>query len=300
MLVSVGRLRADLGLEVRGRLRRAAVHARAGPLHPAAARGRQADAAWSSSRSSAPRSATRSLGGSALAEARVGLAGPILGSLATAALLPIAARHRRRLLARARVHRASSSTSSTCCRSCRSTAAARWRRWRRGCGSSASARSSLLVFLWPNPILILIVLLGGLRDLPALEAAQGGRGGQRGRTTASSRAHRALVAAVYVGLIVLLALGMDADARRAHVRRRLIFAQIAGMRDSAPCDGRRRRPHRFRPDAEDEPQERGHRGERPAAERSWRFTALDPRAPQAALHRVDCLRRGLAPASPAV
>ena len=31
---------------------------------------------------------TRSLGGSALAEARVGLAGPILGSLATAALLP--------------------------------------------------------------------------------------------------------------------------------------------------------------------------------------------------------------------
>ncbi|MBA3407495.1 MAG: site-2 protease family protein, partial [Solirubrobacterales bacterium] len=34
---------------------------------------------------------TRSLGGSALAEARVGLAGPILGSLATAALLPIAA-----------------------------------------------------------------------------------------------------------------------------------------------------------------------------------------------------------------
>src|SRR5215204_5247687 len=33
----------------------------------------------------------RSLGGSALAEARVGLAGPILGTLATAALLPIAA-----------------------------------------------------------------------------------------------------------------------------------------------------------------------------------------------------------------
>src|SRR5215212_2135678 len=33
---------------------------------------------------------TRSLGGSALAEARVGLAGPILGSLATAALIPLA------------------------------------------------------------------------------------------------------------------------------------------------------------------------------------------------------------------
>src|SRR5918995_269858 len=33
---------------------------------------------------------TRSLGGSALAEARVGLAGPVLGSLATAALIPVA------------------------------------------------------------------------------------------------------------------------------------------------------------------------------------------------------------------
>src|SRR5688572_21309767 len=33
---------------------------------------------------------TRSLGGSALAEARVGLAGPIVGSLAAAALIPVA------------------------------------------------------------------------------------------------------------------------------------------------------------------------------------------------------------------
>ena len=47
----------------------------------------------------------RSLGGSALAEARVGLAGPILGSLAC--LIPAGAvdRHRRGVLAGARVHR---------------------------------------------------------------------------------------------------------------------------------------------------------------------------------------------------
>ena len=57
---------------------------------------------------------------------------------------------------------ASSSTSSTCCRSCRSTAAARWRRWRRGCGSSASARWSRWCSSSRNPILLIIVVFGGL------------------------------------------------------------------------------------------------------------------------------------------
>ena len=68
------------------RLRRAAVRARDGPLDPAQARGRQPAAAWCSSRSSAPSSARKSLGGNALAEARVGLAGPILGSLGALAV----------------------------------------------------------------------------------------------------------------------------------------------------------------------------------------------------------------------
>ncbi len=86
--------------------------------------------------------AAKSLGDDALAEARVGLAGPILGT------------HRRRgAAADRRDARAttsgrpwpspgSSSTSSTCCPSSRSTAAARWPRCRRGCGSSASSGSS--------------------------------------------------------------------------------------------------------------------------------------------------------------
>ena len=103
---------------------------------------------------------TRSLGGSALAEARVGLAGPILGSLATAALLPIAA-----------------ATDDDFWRALAFTgfflnlfnllpvvpldggramaAMAPWM-WFVGFGAIV-----LLVFIWPNPILILIVLLGG-------------------------------------------------------------------------------------------------------------------------------------------
>ena len=85
---------------------------------------------------------TRSLGGSALAEARVGLAGPILG---------IARLPRRRpgiyLATGEEFWQALAFTGFflnlfNLCPCCRSTAAARWRRWRRGCGSSASARWS--------------------------------------------------------------------------------------------------------------------------------------------------------------
>ena len=47
----------------------------------------------------------KSLGDDATAEARVGLAGPILGTLGALALLPIAIDTRRRLLVRARLHR---------------------------------------------------------------------------------------------------------------------------------------------------------------------------------------------------
>ena len=172
------RLRADLGLEVRGRLRRAAVHARDGPLHPAAPRGRQADRAWSSSRSSAPPSA-RARSAAARSPRRAS-ASP--GRSSARSRRPRCCRSPRRPAttsgARSRSP-ASSSTSSTCCRSCRSTAAARWRRWRRGCGSSASARSSLLVFIWPNPILILIALLGGFETYRRWKQRKAGRGGQR-------------------------------------------------------------------------------------------------------------------------
>ena len=158
---------------------------------------------------------TRSLGGSALAEARVGLAGPIVGSLATAALLPIAA-----------------STDSDFWRALAFTgfflnlfnllpvvpldggramaAMAPWM-WFLGLGAMLT-----LVFIAPNPILILIVLLGGYETFR--------RWKERGTAVEGNAdyykvapLHRFAVGAVYVGLVIALALGMDAT----HVVRTL-------------------------------------------------------------------------------
>jgi Zn-dependent protease len=155
----------------------------------------------------------RSLGGSALAEARVGLAGPILGSLATAALLPIAA-----------------STNDDFWRALAFTgfflnlfnllpvvpldggramaAMAPWM-WFVGFGGLL-----LLMFVWPNPILILIVLLGGFETYRRWKHRKEGLEGNEDYYKVKP-VHRALVAVVYVGLIVALAVGMD----MTHVQR---------------------------------------------------------------------------------
>jgi Zn-dependent protease len=150
----------------------------------------------------------RSLGGSALAEARVGLAGPILGTLATLALLPIAA-----------------ATDNDFWRALAFTgfflnlfnlapvvpldggramaAMAPWM-WFAGFGVMV-----FLVFVWPNPILILITLLAGYETYRRWKSRKGGEEGNAEYYTVAPR-HRVAVAAVYIGLIVLLALGMDA------------------------------------------------------------------------------------------
>ncbi len=157
--------------------------------------------------------ATRSLGGSALAEARVGLAGPILGSLAVAALLPIAA-----------------ATDDDFWRALAFTgfflnlfnllpvvpldggramaAMAPWM-WFVGFGAML-----VLLFLWPNPILLIIVLLGGFETYRRWKQRKRGEEGNAAYYKVAP-AHRLAVAVVYVGLIVLLALGMDAT----HVER---------------------------------------------------------------------------------
>jgi hypothetical protein len=75
----------------------------------------------------------KSLGDNALAEARVGLAGPILGSIGAAACIFIWLRATTSGVPWPSP--GSSSTCSTCFRSCRWTAAARWPLWPRGCGS---------------------------------------------------------------------------------------------------------------------------------------------------------------------
>jgi Zn-dependent protease len=149
----------------------------------------------------------RSLGGSAVAEARVGLAGPILGSLATAALLPIAA-----------------ATDDDFWRALAFTgfflnlfnllpvvpldggramaAMAPWM-WFVGFGAIV-----VLVLLWPNPILILIALLGGFETYRRWKQRKAGEEGNAEYYRVRP-VHRLLVAAVYVGLIVALAIGMD-------------------------------------------------------------------------------------------
>jgi hypothetical protein len=66
----------------------------------------------------------------------------------------------------------------------------------------------VLVLLWPNPILILIALLGGFETYRRWKQRKAGEEGNAEYYRVRP-AHRLLVAAVYVGLIVALAIGMD-------------------------------------------------------------------------------------------
>ena len=149
----------------------------------------------------------RSLGGSALAEARVGLAGPVLGSLACLVpaglwlatgeefwqalaftgfflnlfnLVPVLPLDGGRAMA----------------------AMAPWM-WFLGFGAMV-----LLLFVAPNPILILIVLLGGLETYRRWKGRKAGEEGNAAYYRVKP-AHRLAVGAVYVGLVLLLGLGMD-------------------------------------------------------------------------------------------
>jgi hypothetical protein len=66
----------------------------------------------------------------------------------------------------------------------------------------------LLVFLWPNPIIVLIALLGGFETYRRWKSRREGEEGNAEYYRVSGRA-RLLVGAVYIGLIVLLVVGMD-------------------------------------------------------------------------------------------
>jgi Zn-dependent protease len=149
---------------------------------------------------------SRSLGGNALAEARVGLAGPVLGTASALALIPVA-----------------EATDSDFVRALAFTglflnlfnlvpmlpfdggramaAMAPWM-WFVGFGAMVT-----LFLLFPNPILILFILLGGYdlyhRWKHRHEARAAGYFDVKAR-------HRLMVGAVYVALIVVCALGMDA------------------------------------------------------------------------------------------
>jgi Zn-dependent protease len=153
----------------------------------------------------------RSLGDNALAEARVGLAGPVLGSIGAALcivvwhatgsnmwralaftgfflnlfnLLPVVPLDGGRAMA----------------------AMAPWM-WFAGFGALVA-----MMLLFPNPILVIIVVLGGLETYRRWKLRNTRSLEQSAYYRVSPR-NRLLVAAVYVGLIVVLAVGMDA----AHV-----------------------------------------------------------------------------------
>jgi len=149
----------------------------------------------------------RSLGGNALAEARVGLAGPVLGSLGALAvavagfaadsdmlkalafvgfflnlfnLLPVVPLDGGRAMA----------------------AMSPWM-WLAGLGVMVG-----LVFARPNPILVLIALLGAFETYRRFKQRKQGLEGNADYYKVSPRA-RLAVGAVYVGLIVALSVGMD-------------------------------------------------------------------------------------------
>jgi len=148
----------------------------------------------------------KSLGENALAEARVGLAGPILGSLGAAAvgvagaltgstillalayvgfllnlfnLLPVVPLDGGRAMA----------------------AMAPWM-WFLGFGALVA-----MVFIFPNPILLIIVLFGGMETWRRWKQRKTRSLEQAAYYRVSPR-NRLLVAAVYVGLIAALAFGM--------------------------------------------------------------------------------------------
>jgi Zn-dependent protease len=149
----------------------------------------------------------RSLGGSALAEARVGLAGPVLGTLGCLAVAAVAFATDRdfwyalaftgfflNLFNLAPVLPLDGGRAMA--------AMAPWM-WFLGFGAMV-----FLLFVTPNPILILIVLLGGFETYRRWKGRKAGEEGNAAYYRVRP-AHRLAVAAVYVGLIVLLAVGMD-------------------------------------------------------------------------------------------
>ena len=148
----------------------------------------------------------KSLGQNALAEARVGLAGPVLGSLGAAACLAIG-----------------EATNSDLFRALayigfflnlfnllpvvpldggRAMAAMAPWMWFLGLGALVA-----LVLLFPNPILLIIVLLGAMETWRRWRARKTRSLEQAAYYRVAPR-HRLLVGVVYIGLIVLLALGM--------------------------------------------------------------------------------------------
>jgi Zn-dependent protease len=151
---------------------------------------------------------SRSLGDSALAEARVGLAGPILGSVGAAACLVIwhvTGNDLWRALAYTGfVLNLFNLIPVVPLDGGRAMAATTPWLWIAGFACLA-----VLAFVFPNPIFILILILGGYESYRRWRQHRGAGAAGAGYYRVSPR-NRALVAITYIGLIGLLVLGMHA------------------------------------------------------------------------------------------
>lgn len=150
----------------------------------------------------------RSLGESALAEARIGLAGPVLGSIGSAVCILIW------LATGADIWRALAFTGFFLnlfnllpvvpLDGGRAMAAMSPWMWFVGFAGLVA-----LAIVFPNPIILIIVVLGGLETWRRWKALR--QGGERQQAYYRVKPlDRALVAAVYLSLIALLVVGMDA------------------------------------------------------------------------------------------
>ena len=172
----------------------------------------------------------KSLGGNALAEARVGLAGPVLGSLGAAACIPIA-----------------NATGNDFWKALAFTgfflnlfnllpvvpldggrAMAAMAPWMWFAGLLAIL---VLAFTYPNPIILLIALLAAMETWRRWRSLRSGDETVRAYYRVP-RLHRALVAGVYLGLIALLVLGMDATHVARTLERR-VARTLSGRRRAA-------------------------------------------------------------------
>jgi Zn-dependent protease len=152
--------------------------------------------------------AAKSLGKNATAEARVGLAGPVLGSLGAAALIPAY------LLTGDELWRALAFTGFFLnlfnllpvvpLDGGRAMAAMAPWMWFVGFAAMVA-----LAVVYPNPIILLVLLFGGMETWRRWKQRRAGGEEQQAYYRVSPRA-RLAVAAVYVGLIALLVVGLDA------------------------------------------------------------------------------------------
>jgi Zn-dependent protease len=150
---------------------------------------------------------SKSLGDNALAEARVGLAGPILGSLGALAVAVLGALlHSDMLLALAYVGffiNLFNLLPVVPLDGGRAMAAMAPWMWFLGFGALVA-----MVFVFPNPILFIIILFGGMETWRRWKL-RGTRTLEQAAYYRVAPHHRLLVGAVYIGLIVGLLVGMS-------------------------------------------------------------------------------------------